>query len=275
MIYKSNSNISKLNSARKITAGMVIITMLVCGLFCFLGGMGPQGRAVSYVSAEGAYKPVVVEISFECLKNAKLSKGSYTICISPTEEGYPLPEHETIEVVNGNGSFFLTITEPGSYTYLVYQVKGEHEDIIYDETVYEIHISVMNKDWDTGNEPPADGQTELIYYMSVNYAGTDKKPMLIEFENEPGDGGGTGVTGGTTEDTTEETSENTSDSSDDSTTEKSDGDNAKTGDSTNVGLVVLIMSLSLGAVVILFLLKRSADKKHEDEEDVDDGKDDV
>lgn len=267
MINRNYSHISKLNSARKITAGMVIITMLVCGLFCFLGGMGPQGRAVSYVSAEGAYKPVVVEISFECLKNAKLSKGSYTICISPTEEGYPLPEHETIEVVNGNGSFFLTITEPGSYTYLVYQVKGEHEDIIYDETVYEIHISVMNKDWDTGNEPPADGQTELIYYMSVNYAGTDKKPMLIEFENEPSDGGGTGVTDDTTENTTEETSENTSGDDTEGTTEESGGDSAKTGDSTNIGLLVMIMSLAAAGVMILIFLKKSTEKRQDEEED--------
>jgi len=276
MIYKSNSHISKLDSARKITAGMVFKAMLVCGLFCILGGVLWFNTSALRVRAEGLYSPLKVEISFECMKNIKLSNGSYTIGIYPTDESCPLPEQEKININDGVGSFFITFTEPGNYTYLVYQEKGDDDDVIYDETVYEVHINVMDEKWDSEESGSSeDGLIELVAYMSVNYAGTDKKPQLIEFENEPSDGGGTGVTDDTTENTTEETSENTSGDDTEGTTEESgtDGssegssDGVKTGDSTDIGFLMSVMGISAAAVFILIFLKISSDKKRAEEEE--------
>lgn len=261
MIFR-NIHISKLNSARKITAGMVLLTMLVCGLFCVLGGSA--GNAA--VRAEGVYKPLRIEISFECLKNQKLSNGNYTIRILAEDESYPLPDSDRIYLNDGKGSFSFTITEPGSYTYRVYQEKGDDNSIVYDDTVYEIHLNVMNKEYPEGTGPE-DGLIELIYYMSVNYEGTDKKPGLIEFENEP-KVEGTSENTGTTEDTedTETTGGTTEDN--ENTGENDDGGKkVQTGDRTNIGLHITIMSLSIAAVIILIFLKKNAERKREEEDE--------
>ena len=301
MIVNRNTHRSKINTARKITAGMVLLAMLVCGLFCIPGCISVMGR-ISVVSAEGAYKPIKVEIPFECLGNVELSEGSYIIKIKGMDETCPIPEKDSIVVTDGEGSFFVTITEPGNYTYRVYQVKGDEKDVVYDETVYDIHINVMNKEDSESSDNTEEDLSELIFYMSVNYANTDKKPVMIMFENAPSYEKRTDeTTEDTTEDITEKTTENTtenttekttgsstedtidntteektdastdntdtSDTISDNTTEKPDGKNVKTGDDTNTGSMFMIMGISAAIVLMLILMKRSADRRREEEED--------
>ncbi|SEF71087.1 pilin isopeptide linkage domain-containing protein [Eubacterium ruminantium] len=243
MIYKNQLHISKLNFARIITAGMILTVMLACGFCCVLRS----------VAAEGAYKPLEIEINFECIENLKLPAGSYNIEISPGKEEFPVPDKNVVRINDGAGSFNLTILEPGDYTYLVFQQKGSDEDVIYDDTVYEIHITVMNKNTEEDTQAVEDGREELIYYMSVNYAGTDKKPEYIEFVNESA-GVGTETTETTTESSTDGSSEGSS-------------DGVKTGDSTDIGFLMSVMGISAAAVFILIFLKISSDKKRAEEEE--------
>ena len=287
MIYNKGLHISKLHFAKKSTAGVTFIVMLVCVFCCFLGGFAGTSDG-SMVYAANAYKPLDVEIAFECIENLRLPDGSYTISISAEDENSPLPENDTVEVKDGKGSFRLTVTEPGDYTYLVFQKRGNDENIIYDDTVYEIHISVMNKYADSEGEiqTSEDGQGELIYYMSVNYVNTDQKPEMIEFINESA-GNDTTDTTDTTETTeitvttestenkkttekteTEETTEGTTEA----TTEPGDG--VKTEDKTNIGLLFAIMGVSAGLIIILIVLKKRADKRREEEENDDDADED-
>ena len=177
MIYKLKSYISKLNSARFIsTVRMAVLAMLTCGFCCLFAGK-------SKVFAASSYKPLEVEIAFECLENVNLLDGQYRIRIRAEEEGTPLPNVDHVEVVEGRGSFFVTVTEPGNYSYLVWQDKGKSGDVIYDEAIYEIHLFVLDiEESSEGKEGSRTG--ELICNMSVNYAGTDEKPKEIAFLNK-------------------------------------------------------------------------------------------
>lgn len=297
ILNKSNKRIKAI---RKITAGVALSAMLAGGLFCISADKLMTDTPMSTVYAAGAYKPLNVEVSFKCLGNEKLSDGSYTISISATEDDYPLPEKQSSVVTNGEGSFSITFTEPGDYTYYVRQEKGSDKDIIYDDTEYEIHINVINKNWESEDSQPAsDGKEELSFYMSVNYKGTDKKPAVIMFENKPEKDDSTEETSRKTTEDSEDKSEKTTEGTEDKTekttegtTEKEseiiiktedttvdkgetvvdnisteDSKNAKTGDNTNIILTLILMLGSLVAVIILLLTKRYVGKRRENGED--------
>jgi pilin isopeptide linkage protein len=212
-MIKKKINRSKLNTAGRSTVIWALSVMLVCAFTCLVICRYVL-NGTRTVSAEGAYKPLRVEIPFECLGDTKLSQSKYVINIAGTEDEYPQPEKSSIELKDGEGSFFVTFTEPGDYTYRVYQEKGDNEETLYDDTAYEIHISVMNKGWDSGeSQQSIDEKAELIYYMSVNYVGNNEKPSVIMFANKP-------VKEGTTEKTTEKTTGKTTESSTEKTTGK-------------------------------------------------------
>ena len=226
---------------------MALPAILACGLFGTFSGdkyasVAPDG----YVYAEGVYKPITVEIAFECLGNSKLSDDTYNISISAAEKDYPIPDKDSIIVTNGEGSFFITFTEPGDYTYFVFQKKGDGEGVIYDETEYEIHINVMNKDSDSDETRPAqDSEEELMYYMSVNYKDTDKKPTVIMFVNEQEETEGSSeitsedtekVTEVTTEETTEKTTQKTTEETTEKTTENTTEKTETTSENTTEGI---------------------------------------
>ncbi len=65
------------------------------------------------------------------------------------------------------------ISEPGTYEYLLYQIKGSDENIIYDETQYDVHVSVLT-----------DEDGKLTYSVAVTIADTDDKPESVEFKND-------------------------------------------------------------------------------------------
>lgn len=296
-MIKKKINRSKLNTAGRSTVIWALSVMLVCAFTCFVICRYVL-NGTRTVSAEGAYKPLRVEIPFECLGDTKLSQSKYAINIAGTEDEYPQPEKSSIELKDGEGSFFVTFTEPGDYTYRVYQEKGDNEDTLYDDTAYEIHISVMNKGWDSGeSQQSIDEKAELIYYMSVNYVGNNEKPSVIMFANKPVKEGTTEkttekTTGKTTESSTEKTEKTTEKKSEavtesttkdmtpktenttiDSveklteitTTEIINDSTTKTGDDTRTGLALMIMAVSAAAVFVIIILKKNADKKRKED----------
>ena len=195
------------------------------------------------VNAENAYTPVDAVIRFEC-ESVKEADMEYRIRIRTENENIPLPDRDTIRINNeGQGSFHLQLTEPGTYDYLVYQEIGTDDSIRYDETKYDIHVFV------TENEAGI-----LDYSVAVNLAGTDKKPEKVTFRNELKNA--TRPTETTEEDTEE-------------TTEKPPT-NVQTGDDTSLTLLITLCTVSAsGILAILGLLMMKRRKKGEEDSESD------
>lgn len=85
-----------------------------------------------------------------------------------TGDGY-LPEQSKVDVETSY-SFILTYTDVGEYTYQIKQIPKEN-GIEYDNTVYDIHVSVVRENGC------------LIARMSVNISGEKEKETNISFNN--------------------------------------------------------------------------------------------
>lgn len=196
------------------------------------------------VNAENAYTPVDAVIRFEC-ESVKEADMEYRIRIRTENENIPLPDRDTIRINNeGQGSFHLQLTEPGTYDYLVYQEIGTDDSIRYDETKYDIHVFV------TENEAGI-----LDYSVAVNLAGTDKKPEKVTFRNDLKNA--TRPTETPSEETTEETTEKPS-------------KNVQTGDDTSLTLLITLCTVSAsGILAILGLLMMKRRKKGEEDSESD------
>ena len=144
----------------------ILSFMLLIGSFMLpMGG----GR----VNAQSMYAPIDAVIVFECDASKQLEENRYQITIKGEADGIPTPQQSTLDVdAPGKGSFTVRVTEPGTYDYLLFQVKGGSEKVIYDSTVYEVHVFVISND-----------MNELEYSVSVNIADTDIKPDALKFQN--------------------------------------------------------------------------------------------
>lgn len=235
------------------------ISLLVCGFLCF---------SVSHtVYAENIYEPVDAVIIFKCADVEQIENNRYQITIRNEDSSAPLPKNDTVNVNDsGEGSFEIHITEPGTYDYLVYQIKGEDEKVNYDSTVYEVHVFVISND-----------NNELGYSVAVNVADTDRKPAIMEFENMAADvkddtedvteeitevptEDTTEIITETEEETEEKTEEKTEEYTEERTEEKTEGksettvDNtsAKTGD--NAGILKALILVILSAIFVTFTI---------------------
>lgn len=77
--------------------------------------------------------------------------------------------------VDGSYSYSVLINEPGDYYLKVWQVKGDDPEILYDETVYEIKIYVVEED----------GILKASVVAGIE--GQEDKPYKLNFENKPVD----------------------------------------------------------------------------------------
>ncbi|MBO6165757.1 MAG: hypothetical protein J6O17_05210 [Eubacterium sp.] len=125
------------------------------------------------VHADYLYKPVDAHITFICQGIEGIEGGQYRISIKSETGLEPLPSQEVITVnEDGKGEFILHITEPGTYDYQVYQIKGSDKEVLYDDTKYDVHVFVMS-----------DENGKLEYTVAVNISNTDQKPDTVEFKN--------------------------------------------------------------------------------------------
>lgn len=85
------------------------------------------------------------------------------------------------------GSFKeMSYTEPGDYKYQVYQSKGTNKDMVYDDSVYEVTVRVVNTEtgglaaeiWAVKNESEqkVDEIKFVNYYNETTQATTESKP---------------------------------------------------------------------------------------------------
>jgi len=146
--------------------------------------------------------------------------------------------------VDGNASFDLTFDKDDigkSYTYKLYEINDGREGVTYDETVYEVQVSIdVNDDNVLVPVVSIDGRQvaagEYVAGFVNEYdseAGTDE-PDEPSTPSEPGDA-----------DETEGTSSTDGDSDDAS----------KTGDEMNIALWIALMIAS-GAMIVVVLIDR-------------------
>lgn len=215
---KSNSNVFTSSTVRRLVTAFIMVMSFLCviGEKCI-------------VHADYLYKPVDAHITFICQGIEGIDGGQYRISIKSETGLEPLPSQEIITVdEDGKGEFILHITEPGTYEYQVYQIKGADTDVVYDDTKYDVHVYVISNE---------DGNLE--YSVAVNISNTDQKPDSVEFKNIAADK--------TTETTTEATTVPPTNTS---------AQSAKTGDETAVGFLVLMLIIASMGIIIL-LHKRS------------------
>ena len=233
----------------------------------------------SKVFAENTNDPVEAVIEFDCLEPKNIQSVTYNIRIKSQDSNAPMPAQDSVKInQSGKGSFKITITEPGTYVYRVYQEKGIDPNVKYDDTEYDVYVYVTNGD-----------SNKLTYMVSVNYADTDTKPSSMDFGNESSKGSAppedeTSETPGKKEKTEVDPSEKTEQSStktsteskSESTTEKapeastSSGDTttnpdakvinakkAKTADEMHLLVVILISIVSLLCILTILIIKRN------------------
>lgn len=84
----------------------------------------------------------------------------------------PAPEQAEFPGVE-EGSFAVTLTEPGNYKYKIYQEPGTDERFRYDETVYTVELFVTTDEVGT-----------LSASVTVGVEDSSHKPDSVAFENE-------------------------------------------------------------------------------------------
>ncbi|MBR1382529.1 MAG: hypothetical protein IJ555_01760 [Ruminococcus sp.] len=134
-------------------------------LFCV---MLSAAAASAYEAKTNARIPV------SCLKVSDESDQIYTIKIETESSQAPAPRSDILSISeDGTAYFEIDITEPGTFDYTVYELRGDDEAIEYDSSVYNVTLFVENG---------PDG--ELIYNVIAGKAGEDTKHDSIDFYNK-------------------------------------------------------------------------------------------
>lgn len=170
----------------------------------------------------GVSVPVTISLSGTLPKPEE----DFTIKLRADNASYPMPEGSvgdiyTMTITGADTKNFPTITynRVGVYTYTIYQVAGNNKKCTYDDTVYALTVYITNAEDGSGLEA-----TAVLYPDSEG----NKLPGA-EFDNEY------------------ETVKPA----------PTDPDTPKTGDESTPVLYAVLIAVSLGVIVCLFLTRKS------------------
>lgn len=182
----------------------------------------------------GVSIPVTVSLSGTLPKPAE----DFTVNLRADDASYPMPEGAegdvyTMTITGEDTKNFPVISydRVGVYTYTIYQTAGSNKKCTYDDTEYLLTIYITNAEDGSGLEAAA-----VLYPDSEG----DKLPGA-EFKNEY---------------ETVTVKPETPDTSKTPDTPKT-SDAPKTGDETNPLLYAVLIAVSLGIIVTLFLTRRA------------------
>lgn len=126
------------------------------------------------LTATAAYEAVDAFVPFEVKGNLPAERCLFRL--EAISSDAPLPAKGEKEIVgNGTESFQINeLTEPGIYSYRLYQVRGTNEKCVYDDTVYMISVIVSNSPSEklivnytiTQGESEAPKETEVVFWNS-------------------------------------------------------------------------------------------------------------
>lgn len=215
-----------MNETKVRTLTAVIMALLCIALLSLLS---PR------VFAGSVNEPVTAEIEVECGKYTGSVNNVYVVKMENESDGAPAPLKDRLVISDsGTGRFTITITEPGTYKYLVAQEPGTNSEIFYDETVY--HVTVFVTVGEDG---------KLVYNVSA----TDKKgekPDSISFKNA------------TEADFPSESDTSDTDGSRGESSSSSNG--SLTGDKTDIYVLIVIAVLAVISAAILIISRNKRDK---------------
>lgn len=148
----------------RVLFGMTALIMLVC---C-LSVCAPAVQAAEGGKSVTATIPVTVTDSgYEVVED-------HVFVLEAVTEGAPMPENTELTIKgSGTGAFEIECTKLGIYDYKVSQTKGTSERGIYDETVYNVRVTVTN------NEDYSDFDVAVIAFVE-----SAENKGEIGFENE-------------------------------------------------------------------------------------------
>lgn len=99
--------------------------------------------AFSYTRADFSYTSLRCDIPFTCTRADVTGDNTYDVVIESLTSNNPMPANTVITLQDGGtGSFSIEITEPGTYTYKIYQRSGTNSEIVYDDTTYNVTLFV-------------------------------------------------------------------------------------------------------------------------------------
>lgn len=121
-----------------------------------------------------AYERISAVIPVNCLYVNDDTSLIYEIKIESENKNSPEPVSDVLNVTeNGTGYFEINITEPGTFSYKLYEIAGSDPYIQYDESVYVVKVFVENGEDD-----------DLKYSVSAFHIGDEHKLENIEFKNK-------------------------------------------------------------------------------------------
>lgn len=137
---------------------------------CLLSVFIPFHGAVT----ANAYETVNAKIPVTCLDFPYEDDHTYEIKIESENDSFPVPASDLLTISdNGTRYFEIDITEPGTFSYKVYEMAGNDTDIVYDDNTYIVTVFVENA-----------ADDKLIYSVTVNADGKDTKSETIKFHDD-------------------------------------------------------------------------------------------
>lgn len=119
-----------------------------------------------------AHTAIEAEIPVSCLRFSDDGRHTYTIRIESEKAAAPAPSSDTLVIgEDGQAAFSITVTEPGTFVYRIYEEAGDDPDIEYDKNIYNASVFA---------ESGEDGQ--LTYSVVAGIEGKDIKADSITFE---------------------------------------------------------------------------------------------
>ena len=207
----------------------IIRLLAICVLFL--------SAFTGYAFAGSSNEEMNAEITVSCMKYSGSKGEAYIVEIEGEDKASPLPKDNILNIKeDGSGSFEIKVSEPGTYSYKIYQKPGEDENIEYDDTVFHVTVFVTQEN---------DGS--LKYYVAATAGESGEKPNAIEFVNKTKDNSGNRESLGP------------------------DEPPVKTGDENNIPAYAVIAVIMV-VVFIILLITRKKGNDSEDEEDEENDK---
>lgn len=169
----------------KWTWGILTFLMLVSFLF-------PLKMAKVSAAESDRECSIAIPVSIELRGNTENIEPEKIECVmEPSDEN--LPGEVLFSEVTLNKTGIITghfdeihYTKPGDYKYNVYQTKGENKNIVYDDSMYEVTVRVVNTEtgglkaevWAVKNESEqkVDEIRFTNYYNGITPATTESQP---------------------------------------------------------------------------------------------------
>ena len=142
---------------------MCIVFCSILSLFCLPCAIA---HADDIMTAEA-------EIPVSCLSTDDPEGHIYQIMIEPVNADSPYPRSDTLQISeSGNGKFQIDITEPGTYSYIIYEKAGADDKVSYDSNIYHVTLTVENI-----------GQDKLAYAVTAYRNDETDKAHRLEFRD--------------------------------------------------------------------------------------------